>query len=226
MKISIVIATFNHLDDLLKPCCEALRQYCTLEDTEVIIVANGCTDGTRKYVESLGAPFKLLWFDEPQGFARANNRGIIMSQGDYVMLLNNDAFLLPQVKNTLLNMLLEPLADESVGITGPLMNIDPNSSREFMVFFCVMIRRTLFAKLGLLDEAFSVGAGEDIDFCIRAVDAGYKMTVVGNISHHLPGMAIGSAPIYHKGEATVGELPEWQEIFDTNSNILRDKYNY
>ena len=69
MKYSVVIPTYKHLDDCLKPCLESIAKYTNPEDVEIIVVANGCgDDGTKEYVESLGEPFKLLWFDEPIGF--------------------------------------------------------------------------------------------------------------------------------------------------------------
>ena len=40
MKYSVVIGTYNHCDDLLKRCVEALIKYTNLEDIELIIVAN------------------------------------------------------------------------------------------------------------------------------------------------------------------------------------------
>jgi GT2 family glycosyltransferase len=50
-----------------------------------------------------------------------------------------------------------------------------------------MIKREVFDKIGLLDEQFGLGYHEDVDFCIRAEDAGYKL------------LETGSFPIYHRG---------------------------
>ena len=80
MKISIIIPTYNHLEDCLKPCLESIKIYTDLTDVEVIISANGCTDGTREYVDSLGAPFKLVWSDVATGYTKATNDGIKLQQ--------------------------------------------------------------------------------------------------------------------------------------------------
>ena len=52
-KYSIVIPTYNHLDDFLKPCLQSIIQFTDLDKAEVIVVANGCVDATHQYVEAL-----------------------------------------------------------------------------------------------------------------------------------------------------------------------------
>jgi GT2 family glycosyltransferase len=103
--------------------------------------------------------------------------------------------------------LIEPLKETSTGITGPLM------VNNFLVFFCVAMRRELFEEIGLLDEVFTPGYGEDIDFCIRTRRAGYKLVQVPDEKlTQKNGTNIGSFPIYHTAEATVHDIPDWNEI--------------
>jgi len=227
--VSIVIATYNHLDDCLKPCIESIKKYCNFENKEVIIVANGCKDGTREYVESLGEPFKLLWFDEAVGAAKAYNAGIREAKYDNILLLNNDVFFLEQSVDTLINMHLIHFNDPKVGIVGPIKSFSPPVGREFIIFFCAMIRKSVFDKIGYLDEIFIVGAGEDTDFCIRAEAAGYTLAVAGEMTghDHKEGQVTGSVPIFHKGEATVHDeslVSGWKEIFERNGKILAERY--
>jgi len=225
IKVSIIIGTLNHLEDCLKPCCEAIQKYCNLEDKEVIIVANGCTDRTREYVQGLGERFKLLWFDEALGYSKANNEGIKIARGKYVLLLNSDAFFLEQTKDEAINMLLEPFEkNPKVGITGPSLSVSPSIQREFIIFFCAMIKRELFEKIGLLDETFGKGAGEDTDFCIKAVAAGYELAVAGKMTSKGPEGIIGSVPIWHKGESTVHDFADWDDHFENNTKILAARY--
>jgi len=225
-RVSIIVGTLNHLDDYLKPCLESIIKYVDLDDKEVIVVANGCTDGTREYVKSLGEPFKLLWFDNPLGFPKAYNEGIKVAHGDYVLLLNNDAHLLEQEKDALINMHLEQFKNPAVGIAGPLKNFSPCVGKYFIVFFCAMIKREVFEKIGLLDEAFLEGAGEDTDFCIRAEEEGYEIAVVGHLAGRTPdGLTnAGSVPIYHLGEGTLHDNPEHLAIAQRNTEILANKY--
>jgi glycosyltransferase involved in cell wall biosynthesis len=60
------------------------------------------------------------------------------------------------------------------------------SEPQRLVFFCVMLRRTLWNLLAGFDEVFGTGNFEDDDFCIRTRLAGYRMSVVRNVFvyHH------------------------------------------
>lgn len=114
IKYSIVIPTYNHCDDLLKPCIESIEKYTDMRNIEVIIVANGCTDGTREYANTLGPNYKLVWFDEPLGYTKATNQGILQAQGEYVILLNNDTEFIAQEKNFWLRLLEQPFLEKQI----------------------------------------------------------------------------------------------------------------
>lgn len=97
----------------------------------------------------------------------------------------------------------------------------------FIIFFIVMIKREVFDKIGLLDEAFGMGAGEDTAFCIEAMKAGYKIASAcdGEVTRsETMNVMVGNFPVYHVGEATVHTLPNWQELFDANSKLLESRY--
>jgi len=147
MKYSIVIPSFNHCKDLLKPCIESVIKYTDLNNSEIIIVANGCTDETKKYLMNNGFCYgysspinqikKSIWFDKSIGYTKATNEGIKIATGEYIVLLNNDCVLLPQPINTWINQLLQPFKDDKmVGGTGPFLMGYP----RFIVFFCAMIK--------------------------------------------------------------------------------------
>lgn len=122
-------------------------------------------------------------------------------------------------------------------ITGPV-RFDFNTGnipRSAMAFWCVMIPATLFDELGLLDEAFSPGMGEDGDFCIKADLAGYKSIQVPFDDTHQFGVEkpkqniyFGEAPyqvfpIMHRGSATFGQ-GDYSDIIERNKNMLNQRY--
>lgn len=52
----------------------------------------------------------------------------------------------------------------------------------FVNGFCFMIRRAVIDEIGYMDEEnFPVGYGEENDFCIRAIDAGFELAIADNV---------------------------------------------
>lgn len=227
-KYSVIIPTMNHLEDCLKPCLESIIKNTDLDEmnVEVVVVANGCNDGTEDYVKSLGPRFKILSFSEPLGYTKAINAGIGVSEGEFVVLMNNDCQVLDYAKSgDWLRMLEAPfLVDNMVGITGPSKLFSKEINSHFLIFFLVMMRRGLFYELGYLDEVFNPGGGEDIDFCARTERAGYKLVKVpedGTDWKYETGY-----PIYHKAEATVhSDVAGWEDMFKARMALLKNRYD-
>lgn len=216
-KFSIIIGAYNQLEKYTKPCLESIREHTDFCDLEVIVVANGCTDGTAEYVRSLGEPFRCLEFNDPLGYAKANNIGVRESEGDYVILLNNDTKILGPEWLTL----LRNGVDSGAGIVGPKILHDENTNHPFVIFFCAMFKRSLFDELDGLDERFPVGGGEDIDFCVKAQKNGHRILEVTGVD---PTVKYGF-PIYHAAEGTVEAFyPNWEEIFHGNMRRLKAKW--
>jgi GT2 family glycosyltransferase len=208
----------------LKPCLESIINTTDLTTTEIIVVANGCgDDGTKEFVESLGESFKLMWFSESLGYTKSTNEGIKTSKGDYVILLNNDCIIYNWYgKNVWINMLEKPFLDDSkMAITGVLKGWDYNANFEHIIFFCVMIKKTMFEELGLLDEIFNPGAGEDADFCMKAKLAGYKFVTVP--IDNIPYDGCTAFPIYHAGGSTFKDVKD-RTFVDENNKILAARY--
>jgi glycosyltransferase involved in cell wall biosynthesis len=238
MKYSVVIPTYNRCDDLLKPCLESIFKYTDMADVELIISANGCTDNTKQYLASLhqrfidlgfGNHFKVVWCDEPLGYAKATNVGVKVSSGEKIILLNNDTVLLEQEKNLWINLLNNSfIFDKSCGISGPIKQTSVEAGHEFCVFFCVMIDRKVFDKIGLLNEEYGVGTGEDIEFCIEAERAGFTVKQCTEKTLANSSFYSGYFPIYHAGEATMKDeslVKDFLSIYNKNNMKLARKYN-
>lgn len=237
MKYSIVIPTYNNCEKYLKPCIDSIFKWTDMADVELIISANGCTDNTYWYLLSLrnqfdatgfGKNLKIVWSDQPLGFSRATNEGIKVSTGKKVILLNNDVLLLEQEKNFWLDLLDGPFKKHpNCGISANLLLYSDITKSKFAVFFCAMIDRVVFHKVGLLDEGFGVGGSEDIDFSVRAEMAGFEIyETAENVFDGTQHVSI--FPLYHKGEGTVHDtnlVQDWASIFEANSMRLAEKYN-
>jgi len=229
MYISIIIPTYNNLEECLKPCLESIKKFTNLDNIEVVVVANGCKEDTEKYLDLPENQFvTTLWFDQPLGYTKAINAGINFAKGDYLILLNDDTVLLDQPNNLWVNMLLQPfLEDEKVAVTGPMKKWNEETKSHFLIFFCVMIKRKIFNKIGNLDEIFNPGYGEDIDFCVKAQRKDFKIVQVPDTNNKIDEdkkFLVGGFPIYHGGERTVHKLGNYEDIVRRNTKILEERY--
>jgi len=239
MKYTVIIPTYNHCDDLLKPCIDSIFKYTDIYDIELIVSANGCKDNTFSYLQTLKKKyqllhlennFKIVWNDEPLGYSKACNVAITEATTDLIVLLNNDAVLLPQNKNDWLSLLENPFnTNKNCGISCVIKGPSEPAGRDFAVFFCVMIHKKVFDKIGLLSLDYGVGGGEDTEFSIECENAGFEVVeCMKNQWDSTNQIFSGSFPIYHKGEGTLHDkslVPEWDDIFVTNSLTLAKKYN-
>jgi GT2 family glycosyltransferase len=151
------------------------------------------------------------------GFIRATNSGITASIGEYILFLNNDAQILDWGKDGWIRMLKDPLDDDpSIAATGS--NKDAWAiNRWFIVGFCLMTRRRLLFQMGLLDETFGIGCGEDCDYCLKVQSEGYKIKQVPVETDHWS----TQFPIWHIGHVTLNTVQGDGEI---NTKILEHKY--
>jgi GT2 family glycosyltransferase len=188
-------------------------------DYELIIVANGCTDKTEEWVLNLESKSIVLCsYKEPLGFGGATNAGMRVSRGEYLILLNNDCKILSFTKQSWIELLEEPFKEPMMGITGPLLYWSDITKLPALIFFCVMISRKVVDKIGFFDDAtFPIGAGEDADYCARAQEAGFLIDQV-------PKTYRGGFPIYHVGEGTLNNIPNWSELYKEHREALKKKY--
>lgn len=91
MKVSVVIPTHNRSDLLKRAVNSVLKQ--SHKDLEVIIVSDGSTDDTSEVIskfESLDQRVKSISYSPAQGANVARNKGIEISQSEYIAFLDDD----------------------------------------------------------------------------------------------------------------------------------------
>ncbi|RAN77081.1 hypothetical protein B5P43_20415 [Bacillus sp. SRB_336] len=211
-RVSVVVVTYNNLD-LTKACLHSLEQYSDYANLEVIVVDNASADDTPSYLAEWvthGRDRRIILNNDNRGFAAANNQGLAVATGEYLVMLNNDTYVTPGWVATLVWHLRR---NEQLGMLGPVTNNIGNEARidihyadmdgmllaagsytrrhagrltplRTAAFFCVMLRRSVYEKVGPLDEVFGVGFFEDDDYCRRVEQAGWSIACADDVFIH------------------------------------------
>ncbi|MBN2137852.1 MAG: glycosyltransferase family 2 protein [Sedimentisphaerales bacterium] len=93
MDVSIIIVAWN-VRQLVYDCLKSVYEYTRDVDFEVIYIDNASEDGSVEMVKEHFADVRIIENSENMGFIRANNQGIEIAGGRYVLLLNSDTILL------------------------------------------------------------------------------------------------------------------------------------
>lgn len=202
MKTYIVIVTFNGMK-WINECLKSCSSY------QVIIVDNASTDDTVSFVETNYPEVLIIKQSKNLGFGQANNIGIryALDHGvEHVFLLNQDAYLVDNVLETLISFqkqnpqygILSP-----IHITGNQKKLDKNFSSfmlkektgQFYSDFVLgntlapvyevpfvnaaawLISKKCLETVGGFDPLF-FHYGEDDNYCQRVVFHGLKIGVV------------------------------------------------
>jgi len=206
--VSIVIPCHNHARYLRRAVESALAQ--TYSTFEIIIVNDGSTDDTRHVATELISEHpeaKLTLIDqEQQGAPRARNAGAAASTGEYVLLMDCDDTIEPEM---LAETVAEMDADPRCGIvyTYTTHRCDPDdppdrlfedSVQEYPEYdfahwvrrnpqldACSLIRREAFDEAGGLDPG---QFAEDLDLWLGIAKRGWRAKLVPkplfNYWHH------------------------------------------
>ena len=241
-RVSVVVLTHNNRA-FTDACLFSLDAYSDYPNLEIIVVDNASTDGSREYLAEWakgGGNRKLILNDDNRGFAAGNNQGLEIATGDVLVLLNNDTYVTPGWVRT---MLWHLRRDPTVGLVGPVTNNIGNEARidigyedmsgmirqssrytlarpgsvlplGSVAFFCVMLRRAVYERVGGLDEAFGMGFFEDDDYCRRVAEAGWRVVCAEDVFVH------------HHLSASFNAMQDEarQELFERNKAIYEAKW--
>ena len=93
--VSVVMATYNRTNVIERAIDSILNQ--TYDNFELLIVDDGCTDGTSQILEKYAAKDKriVLLRQNNQGLAAARNAAVDKAQGKYIAFMDDDDVSLP-----------------------------------------------------------------------------------------------------------------------------------
>lgn len=237
---SIVIPAFNQLE-YCRQCVQSIL-WAARGPYKLILVDNGSTDGVGEYFDAVpGAT--VIHTGANLGFAGGTNRGLAHAEG-HVVLLNSDT-LIPAGGLDRLVAALD--RDPRIGLLGPRTNCASGAQQieglEFasldaitaysealvaqhgealrdvarLVGFCLVIRDSVFAELGPLDESFGIGNYEDDDYCLRALRAGHRLCIAEDCF------------IFHYGSRTFAGMgmveDAWRSLLSRNEQVFTEKWH-
>lgn len=189
LSVSIVIPVYNGGASFQR--CLARLAAVTPAPNEVIVVADGDTDGSWQRAEEFGA--KVIRKPTAEGPAKARNLGAQAAQGDILLFIDADVEATPTIVEQVAiafehNPHLAALIgsyDDTPGAPNFLSQyrnllhhyVHQIGHKEAFTFWgaCGAIRRDIFWAVGGFDESYRKPCIEDIELGYRLCQAGYKI---------------------------------------------------
>lgn len=92
LQLSIIIVNFN-VKHFLEQCLCSVVKASNNINTEIIVVDNNSSDGSKEFFAGRFSNVTFLWNQVNIGFSRANNLALKQSTGKYILFLNPDTIL-------------------------------------------------------------------------------------------------------------------------------------
>ena len=117
MELSIIIVNYN-VKYFLDHCLCSVQKAIKSIDAEVLVIDNNSPDNSVEYLEPLFNNVTFIKRSENLGFGKANNLGLEMAKGRYVLFLNPDTLI---QEDTLHKCIAAFEQDEKIGAIGVRM---------------------------------------------------------------------------------------------------------
>ena len=207
MTLSVMITTRNRVEDLKR----TTRVLAELDPgpQEILITADGCTDGTASLVKSELPDAKLIVNEQPRGSVASRDRMMREAQGDLVLALDDDSYpeqldCIPRIVRLFENgpelaVLHFPQRTDEYPETITQPNFDPEHLTRSFANSGAVLRRSTYLELPGFESLF-FHMYEEPDYALQCVAAGYEVlfSPVVTIRHHYSGEVRSELRNHHR----------------------------
>lgn len=233
LNISVIIPVHNG-GPTFRRCLSCLVKSVPPPD-EIIVVADGCTDGSEQVAQEFGV--QILRLVERKGPAGARNRGAQVSQSDILFFMDADVTIPPDTFSQIESVFKkEPNwaavfgsyddKPEETNFLSQYKNLfhhytHQSANEEAFTFWgaCGAIRHDVFMSMGGFNESYRQPSIEDIEFGYRLKRAGYRIRLckalqVKHLKRWEP-ISLLKSDFFHRA------LP-WTELILKNRRFVND----
>lgn len=235
-KHSIVLTVYNAYDDV-NLCLQTMEKSLNFQEIELIIIDDCSKNDTKLLLEefALKNTIRLYVHSENKGYLFSVNEGLALAKGEIITLLNSDTTIPKEFTKRIIDCFS---SRSQIGIASPILasgnpfsvpypKISPleidkmdikvrkNTPQYPAIVFpdgaCFSISRACYDKIGFFDTIYEDGYFEEVDYCMRAYEAGFDTVFIDNLY------------VYHKSHASFGKA-ETQKRMKKNKHIFMQKW--
>ena len=197
VRCDVVVPVHNALRST-KNCLRTLRQHAP-PWARIVVINDASDERTTEWLRGQEG-IVLLENEVNLGFVKTANRGLLHSDAPWVCLLNSDTLMTPGALDRMIDRCER---DPSIGLCCPLSNGAVNLTVKIppgedvfsfadrvartspalypdavtVVGFCLLVKRAVVRSVGVFDETFGHGYGEETDLHYRSRAAGFRCVV-------------------------------------------------
>lgn len=214
--VSICIASYNGRG-LLEDCIASIEAQSGAFGVEIIVHDDASSDDSATWLREHHPRIRTIVSERNVGFCVGNNRMAQIATGEYLLLLNNDAALLPDAISSLIELarhsapdaiLTLPQYDWDSGqlvdrgclldpFCNPVPNVDAKRSDVAMcIGACLWIPRRRWFELGGFPE-WMESVGEDLFLCcLQRLTGGVVRCALSSGYRHRQGASFGGNRVH------------------------------
>jgi len=221
MKYSLIIATYNRLEELQELIASLEAMDFPASDFELIVSDEGSTDGTGEYLCSRTFPVALQYLSQQhKGPGEARNHGMRKARGEYFIFIDSDCIVPPDYLTKVDQFLDKNPVDAFGGPddchpdfppmlkainysmtsflgTGGTRGSTNSVTKFYPRSFNMGLHRRVFEQIGGMNQ---LRHGQDMDLSARIYNAGFRVALIPD------------AVVYHKRRTNLRRF--YKQIFN------------